>query len=45
MTLRLDALVVADAHGVIRLWNEGAERIFGYAAARYDRCNLRAEDS
>jgi PAS domain S-box-containing protein len=28
-----DAIVYADADGVIRFWNAGAERIFGYAAA------------
>jgi PAS domain S-box-containing protein len=28
-----DAIVYADAAGVIRFWNAGAERIFGYAAA------------
>jgi PAS domain S-box-containing protein len=28
-----DALVVADAEGIIRHWNDGAERIFGFAAA------------
>jgi PAS domain S-box-containing protein len=28
-----DAIVYADAAGVIRFWNSGAERIFGYAAA------------
>jgi len=28
-----DAIIVADADGVIRLWNEGAARIFGFAAA------------
>jgi PAS domain S-box-containing protein len=26
-----DAIVFADAEGVIRLWNRGAERIFGFA--------------
>lgn len=26
-----DALVVADAEGLIRVWNSGAERIFGFA--------------
>jgi PAS domain S-box-containing protein len=28
-----DAIVYADADGVIRFWNAGAERIFGYAEA------------
>ncbi len=28
-----DAIIYADAEGVIRLWNRGAERIFGFAAA------------
>lgn len=28
-----DAIVYADAEGVIRFWNRGAERIFGYAEA------------
>ena len=28
-----DALVVSDRQGVIRVWNAGAERIFGIAAA------------
>ena len=27
-----DALVVADAQGVVRFWNAGAERIFGHLA-------------
>jgi len=27
-----DAIVYADAEGIIRFWNAGAERIFGYAA-------------
>ena len=30
---RSDAIIAADAEGVIRFWNPGAERIFGYAAA------------
>ena len=28
-----DGIVVADAEGFIRLWNGGAEQIFGYSAA------------
>jgi PAS domain S-box-containing protein len=28
-----DAVVYADADGLIRFWNEGAERIFGFPAA------------
>jgi PAS domain S-box-containing protein len=28
-----DAIVYADDAGVIRFWNSGAERIFGYAAS------------
>jgi PAS domain S-box-containing protein len=28
-----DAVVYADAKGVIRLWNDGAERIFGFGPA------------
>jgi PAS domain S-box-containing protein len=28
-----DAIIYADREGVIRLWNRGAEIIFGYAAA------------
>ena len=28
-----DAVVYADAEGIIRFWNAGAERIFGFAAA------------
>jgi len=30
---RSDAIIAADAEGVIRFWNPGAERIFGYTAA------------
>jgi PAS domain-containing protein len=26
-----DAIIAADKQGVIRFWNPGAERIFGYA--------------
>lgn len=28
-----DALIYADAAGVIRIWNAGAERLFGFSAA------------
>jgi PAS domain S-box-containing protein len=28
-----DAIVLADREGVIRFWNPGAERVFGFAAA------------
>ena len=28
-----DAIVFADAEGIIRFWNRGAERIFGFAEA------------
>lgn len=28
-----DAIIYADGEGVIRFWNAGAERIFGFAAA------------
>src|SRR5919108_1943976 len=28
---RADAIVAADREGIIRFWNPGAERIFGYA--------------
>jgi PAS domain S-box-containing protein len=28
-----DAIIAADAQGVIRFWNPGAERVFGFTAA------------
>lgn len=33
LSTRSDAFIAADRDGVIRFWNPGAERIFGYAAA------------
>jgi len=28
-----DAIIAADQDGIVRFWNPGAERVFGYAAA------------
>jgi PAS domain S-box-containing protein len=33
VTESVEAIVVTDADGVIRLWNNGAARVFGYSAA------------
>jgi len=33
LSTRSDAVVAADRDGIVRFWNPGAERIFGYAAA------------
>jgi len=33
MVSNADAIVAADAQGVIRFWNPGAERVFGFTAA------------
>ncbi|MDT5239522.1 MAG: hypothetical protein QOG79_686 [Mycobacterium sp.] len=33
VTESAEAIVVADPDGVIRLWNDGAARMFGYSAA------------
>ena len=33
LTTRSDAVVAADADGIIRFWNPGAERIFGFSEA------------
>jgi PAS domain S-box-containing protein len=30
LAARSDAIVLADSHGIIRFWNPGAERIFGF---------------
>ena len=32
LTLAPDAILFADREGIIRLWNKGAERIFGCTA-------------
>lgn len=32
LSTRADAIVAADRDGIIRFWNPGAERIFGWAA-------------
>ncbi|MDH3453885.1 MAG: PAS domain S-box protein [Desulfuromonadales bacterium] len=32
LTLAPDAILFADQHGIIRIWNHGAERIFGCSA-------------
>lgn len=33
LTTRSDAIVAADRYGIIRFWNPGAERLFGYSSA------------
>jgi PAS domain S-box-containing protein len=33
LSTRSDAIVAADRDGVIRFWNPGAERLFGYSSA------------
>ena len=33
LTLAPDAILFADERGIIRFWNQGAERIFGCSAA------------
>jgi PAS domain S-box-containing protein len=35
-----DAIIFADRQGIIRLWNAGAEAIFGYRAAEMEGENL-----
>jgi PAS domain S-box-containing protein len=32
LSTRSDAIIAADKEGIIRFWNPGAERIFGYAS-------------
>jgi PAS domain S-box-containing protein len=33
VTESAEAIVVTDADGIVRLWNNGAERVFGYSTA------------
>jgi PAS domain S-box-containing protein len=40
VTESAEAIVVTDPDGVIRLWNAGAARIFGYSAADALGCSL-----
>lgn len=35
-----DAIVAADQDGIIRFWNPGAERIFGFSAEEARGCSL-----
>ncbi len=35
-----DAIIVADAEGMIRLWNPAAERVFGFTAGEALGCSL-----
>ncbi|MCL2458662.1 MAG: PAS domain S-box protein [Desulfobulbus sp.] len=35
-----DAVLIADRHGLIRFWNSGAERMFGYSTAEAQGCSL-----
>jgi PAS domain S-box-containing protein len=32
LSMNSDAIIAADKEGIIRFWNPGAERIFGYAS-------------
>jgi PAS domain S-box-containing protein len=32
LSARSDAIIAADRDGVVRFWNPGAERVFGYSA-------------
>jgi PAS domain S-box-containing protein len=32
LSTRSDAIIAADRSGIIRFWNPGAERIFGYSS-------------
>jgi len=35
-----DAIIFADHEGAVRLWNKGAEAMFGYTAAEAEGCSL-----
>ncbi|MCC6207166.1 MAG: PAS domain S-box protein [Gammaproteobacteria bacterium] len=35
-----DAIIFADRSGAIRVWNSGAETVFGYSADEMQGCNL-----
>ena len=35
-----DAIIFADREGLIRVWNRGAERLFGHSAAEVIGCSL-----
>jgi PAS domain S-box-containing protein len=40
LTTVSDAIIAADRDGVIRFWNPGAERIFGYSASESEGQSL-----
>ncbi len=40
LSTRSDAIIAADRDGVIRFWNPGAERIFGYTRDEAVGCSL-----
>jgi PAS domain S-box-containing protein len=40
LTTASDAIVAADRDGLIRFWNPGAERIFGYSASEAEGQSL-----
>ena len=40
LSMNSDAIIAADKEGIIRFWNPGAERIFGYASGTAIRQSL-----
>ncbi|HSV23310.1 MAG TPA: PAS domain S-box protein [Xanthobacteraceae bacterium] len=40
LSMRSDAIVATDCDGIIRSWNPGAERIFGYSTDDAIGCSL-----